>query len=107
MADYPCDGECGNVAVMSMTNFATQDTGFYCGICFGIIGATVLQEADPDRLKAMVPEPEPPAKPARGRKPKADAEPEYPLNEPVAVIVEDRPRPPGDEPPGDPASPEG
>ena len=94
MADYPCDAECGNLAAMSITNFGTSETGFYCGRCFGVMGAVVLHEMEPETLAAMVtPVPAEQEPPTRKRGRKIVDEP-YPINEPVATIIEDQPRPP-------------
>lgn len=92
MADYNCDNEDGNQAIVSIQSMADGDTKFLCGVCMCIVGITLAQQNWPELL--ATPESET-AKPARTRKAKAkpaDVEPEFDPGRTIATIVEDQPR---------------
>lgn len=105
MADYPCDGDCGGVATLSITNFATSEVQFYEGRCLGILGAAMLREIDPDLLADMAKPAEPEPKPEPPKRGRGKAEPEHDPHRVIAEIVEDQPRPPDElpKPEGEPA----
>lgn len=91
MADYPCDGECGLPAAMSVTSFADGAVQFFCVRCMGTFGMVLMREIDPESFADMARtglEAEPAPKPKRGKAKTAELDESART---IATITEDRP----------------
>lgn len=119
MADYPCDNDHGVVAQMSITNFATADTQFWCVSCGMALMIELAALSAPQMILDKAAELAPPATVATpaagGNTADPDDAPEPPRRSPrkgrdvhvppidfdvhrtIGEVVEDAPRPPSGE----------
>lgn len=92
-----CDGCHDEVDLFAVSNRDTGQAQFLGPLCLALFGATMLIGASTDVADAAFKELgyQPTAATKKARK---DAEvPEYDAKRPILDVVEDRPRPPGDE----------